>query len=214
MAISLSNVILHTGVFTVYFLSSNSRCQPFGCCPQCHCLMGKHFEGPAFQVLQINFCCCYWALHNDPLLFGIRVMFLFVALCRGGFFALQGRFLQWWAQMIFAVVGPGDALRSNAERSQPRAPALSKAGTDARTGREQSLQRAHSRHCVHTLPVPCYYHVHGCTTALLPPTTCTQRGPRGLISANPRGAPHASRESHNPAWQPGAFYHHHHFSGQ
>ena len=125
---------------------------------------------------------------------------------QGGIFCTAGE--------IFAVVGPLDATRSNAERSQPRAPALSKAGTDARTGREQSLQSAHSRHSVHTLPVPYYYNVHGCTTALLTPTTCTQRGPRGLISANPRGAPHASRESHNPAWQPGAFYHHHHFSSQ
>ena len=128
--------------------------------------------------------------------------------------ALQGRVFC-TAGEIFAVVGPGDALRSNAERSQPRAPALSKAGTDARTGREQSLQRVHIlAESVHTLPVPYYSYVHGCTTALLPPTTCTQRGPRGLISANPRGAPHASRESHNPAWQPGAFYHHHPISSQ
>ena len=60
-----------------------------------------------FQVLQINFCCCYWVLHNDPFLFGIRVMFSFVALCRDGFFAVQGRFLQWWALWM-----PREVMRS------------------------------------------------------------------------------------------------------
>ena len=86
-------------------------------------------------------------------------MFSFVALCREGFFAVQG--------MIFAVVGPGDAARSNAERSQPRAPALSKAGTDARTGREQSLQR------VHILATS----VHILASAHNTTTTCTDAPP-------------------------------------
>ena len=134
-------------------------------------------------------------------------MFSFVALCRGGFFAVQGRFLQWWA-----LVMPREVMRS--ALSPGHRHSLKPARTPEQGGSSLCRESAHSRHSVHTLPVPYYYNVHGCTTALLTPTTCTQRGPRGLISANPRGAPHASRESHSPAWQPGAFYHHHHFSIQ
>ena len=152
-----------------------------------------------FQVLQINFCCYYWALQNDPFLFGIRVMFSFVALYRDGFFALQERFLQWWA-----LVMPREVMRS--ALSPGHRHSLKPARTPEQGGSSLSAECTFSPQCAHSaLPVPYYYNVHGCTTALLTPTTCTQRGPRGLISAtNPRGAPHASRESHNPAWQLGA----------
>ena len=134
-------------------------------------------------------------------------MFSFVALCRGGFFAVQGRFLQWWAWVM-----PREVMRS--ALSPGHRHSLKPARTPEQGG--SSLCRVHILATVCTL-CQCtqyYYNVHGCTTALLTPTTCTQRGPRGLISANPRGAPHASRESHNPAWQLGAFYHHHHISSQ
>ena len=129
--------------------------------------------------------------------------------------AIQGRIFC-TAGEIFAVVGPGDAARSNAERCPGHRHSLKPARTPEQGGSSLSAECTFSPQCAHSaLPVLYYYNVHRCTTALLTPTTCTQRGPRGLISAtNPRGAPHASRESHNPAWQLGAFYHHHPISSQ
>ena len=85
--------------------------------------------------------------------------------------ALQGRVFC-SAGEIFAAVGPGDAARSNAERSQPRAPALSKAGTDARTGREQSLQRVHILATVCTL---CQCRTTTTCTDAPPPSSLPQR---------------------------------------
>ena len=111
--------------------------------------------------------------------------------------ALQGRIVC-TAGEIFAVVGPDDALRSNAERSQPRAPALSKAGTDARTGREQSLCRVHilatvctlcsasavllQRAPMHHRPPHSHYNV-GHEGSLAPPTPGGLRTPPASLTA-------------------------------
>ena len=65
-------------------------------CPWCP--LGKYFGDPAFSSFTNQLLLLLLGPPEWPLSLRIRVMFSFVALRRGGFFAVQGIFLQWWAQ--------------------------------------------------------------------------------------------------------------------